>query len=286
MAEPIGPLFKIKDKATALEVERLLEMAQRQFGPDRLELPGVSRAIGQHLKAFEVPFFYDFITGQTSAAAARIKIWAGVGYGEPWPAVDQYILDVRRGTLSSPSVEAIFFGADDDRCVVLVSQSGSGGAIAGSSDGSYAVYGWVHGASAGKCFQCDNDTGSTGHDIYGTDGVWYARPTGAIHLHGISLFYSGETIASGAITIDEDQSEIEIHTEGGAASDDLDTISGGVAAQIVILTGNGDGDTVNVIEGGNLYLGASPRILTCQQDQLVLIKQGTWWNEISYSNNA
>lgn len=91
------------------------------------------------------------------------------------------------------------------------------------------------------------------------------------------------TIASGAITITGSAHQID--TEAGAASDDLDTINGGVDGQVLYLvTASGARDVVvrhlgggtgNILtaDGANITMGTTNSVL-----QLMLV--GSFWREV------
>lgn len=95
------------------------------------------------------------------------------------------------------------------------------------------------------------------------------------------------TIASGAITIN--QAYHRVDTEGGAATDDLDTINGGLIGQLLILRSDNVSRDVTVKDGtGNLNI-AGDFTMTNNKDAIVLlcISTGTSndWIEISRSDN-
>lgn len=94
------------------------------------------------------------------------------------------------------------------------------------------------------------------------------------------------TIATGAVTATQTRHYID--TEGDAASDDLDTISGGTDGDVLILMAANDGRTVNVTAAGNIVAGANPRALDASEDTLTLMYDGalTKWVEISFITNA
>jgi hypothetical protein len=94
------------------------------------------------------------------------------------------------------------------------------------------------------------------------------------------------TIASGAITVTGRDSFITIDTEADAATDDLDTITGGITGQtLIIRTVTGGRDVTLKDEVDNLSL-AGDFTLTRIEDTIVLFKGGTNWLEISRSDNS
>jgi hypothetical protein len=92
------------------------------------------------------------------------------------------------------------------------------------------------------------------------------------------------TIASGVVTATHSRHAID--TEAAAASDDLDTISGGAAGQILIVSAaNSSRDVVLKDATGNLVL-ASDCTLAHVNDRIVLISDGTNWAELCRSING
>lgn len=92
------------------------------------------------------------------------------------------------------------------------------------------------------------------------------------------------TIATGAVTATRNYHPID--TEAAAATDDLDTISGGYTGQILVLrAANSSRDVVCKDGTGNLQLSAD-FTLTNIQDRITLIFDGTNWCELARSDNA
>jgi hypothetical protein len=92
------------------------------------------------------------------------------------------------------------------------------------------------------------------------------------------------TIASGAVTKTGGYHKID--TEADAASDDLDTINGGVEGDLLILRAENSSRDVVVKDGtGNLKL-AGDMTLDHVEDRIVLQYDGTNWCELSRSNNS
>ena len=95
------------------------------------------------------------------------------------------------------------------------------------------------------------------------------------------------TIATGVITITA-PGRLAIDTEGGAATDDLDTINGGSDGDVIIAGSVSVGRTVTFKDGtGNMRL-AGDFTATHFQDQIVLMYYGaiSAWVELSRSDNA
>jgi hypothetical protein len=88
------------------------------------------------------------------------------------------------------------------------------------------------------------------------------------------------TISGGAITID--QSYINVDTEGGASSDDLDTINGGFAGNVIVLKAANDAHTVVVKHGtGNILLSGGVDVaLDTNVNKLMLLYDGSSWIEL------
>jgi hypothetical protein len=99
---------------------------------------------------------------------------------------------------------------------------------------------------------------------------------------------AAHTIASGVITLigDFGGALVEVDTEGAAASDDLDTISGGRTGQIIVLSAaDNDHDVVLKDGTGNLRLGGD-RTLDTTNDTITLYYTGSAWLELAFANNA
>ncbi|GJQ37319.1 MAG: hypothetical protein JETCAE01_33290 [Anaerolineaceae bacterium] len=110
------------------------------------------------------------------------------------------------------------------------------------------------------------------------------------HVHGQASFInmgtgSTLTISGGKITVTESFHRID--TEGGAATDDLDTINGGSTGDFLILASVANArDPTLKDSAGNLRLNGDCT-LTTFQDTITLVKvpSGEWY-EISRSDNA
>lgn len=100
---------------------------------------------------------------------------------------------------------------------------------------------------------------------------------------------TSQTIATGVITIDQ-SSYVRVDTEGGAATDDLDTINGAlVDGQMLVLeTANSSHDVTVKDDTGNIQLAGSVDFaMTTGRDKLTLIwnARSSKWQEISRSTN-
>lgn len=91
------------------------------------------------------------------------------------------------------------------------------------------------------------------------------------------------TIASGVITITHSIHAVD--TEGGAGSDDLTSILGATAGQVLILYAANGAHTVVVKDAGNQAL-AGDCSLDNADDRLVLLYLASNWAELARSNNG
>jgi hypothetical protein len=94
------------------------------------------------------------------------------------------------------------------------------------------------------------------------------------------------TIAAGVVTAVG--GAMVIDTEAAAATDDLDTLSGGATGQIMILQSANSARDVTVKHGtGNIYLtGRVDFTLTGTRDKLVLMCVSPEWHEIGRGDNS
>ena len=92
------------------------------------------------------------------------------------------------------------------------------------------------------------------------------------------------TIATGIVTATKSFHTVD--TEADGATDDLDTISGGVAGDVLVIMAADGARSVVAKDGvGNLKL-AGDFTLDNEEDVLVLISNGTNWFEVSRSDNG
>lgn len=109
---------------------------------------------------------------------------------------------------------------------------------------------------------------------------------GNLKVQGKPAFDPGATltIATGAITVTAGFHFVD--TESSAASDDLDTINGGVDGMVLVLRANTSTRTVVCKDGtGNLQL-AGDMSLDNTQDSITLMFYSTSWFELSRSDNG
>jgi len=106
--------------------------------------------------------------------------------------------------------------------------------------------------------------------------VW--QQTGAV---------SGVAISSGSVA-GGNASLMVIDTESAAATDDLDTITGGVDGQRIILrTFSSSRDVTVKHNTGNILLdGAADKTLDSVRDVIELVFFASYWHQMSFSNNA
>jgi hypothetical protein len=93
------------------------------------------------------------------------------------------------------------------------------------------------------------------------------------------------SIAAGVITAGK--SYVSVDTEGGAATDDLETVNGGAEGDVLMLKAAHDARTVVCKHGtGNLKLSGADFSLDGVQDRLTLLHDGTNWVELARANNG
>jgi len=95
-----------------------------------------------------------------------------------------------------------------------------------------------------------------------------------------------ELVISGGV-ITPTRSIIDVATEGGAATDDLDTINNGIKSRLLIIRADSSSKTVVLKNGtGNLKLAGADFSLDHQNDRIVLIGDTNKWIELSRSDNG
>ena len=92
------------------------------------------------------------------------------------------------------------------------------------------------------------------------------------------------TISGGAVTAT--QSRHTIDTEGDAASDDLDTINGGTAGQLLIISAANDARTVVCKQGAGLLLQADFDLDSLEDTLTLECKSASVWREIARASNG
>jgi hypothetical protein len=165
---------------------------------------------------------------------------------------------------------------------ILIVQAGNGNAISISKTGA--------GAGAGILIA----NSGTGQDITGNSSNWYATKTGGVFSGKIYPRSATKTITTaGAITIDDGDGIVIADTNGGAGTDNLDTISGGSDGQVIIVRSADGARTVvardDGASGGNLALGGAASFsMDSVNDNLMLRYDSTLglWLELCRSNNS
>lgn len=94
------------------------------------------------------------------------------------------------------------------------------------------------------------------------------------------------TIASGAVSVRSGVKRLVIDTEGGAGTDDLDTITyAGTPGDLITITSSNDAREPTVKDGtGNIFLGGD-FLLSANTDTLTLQWNGSSWREVARSDN-
>lgn len=139
----------------------------------------------------------------------------------------------------------------------------------------------------GSAFYNDGDL-NTWNTTSVSNAVPYQSNTGLNRVAGVNLNSTLRTftIATGAITVTTFDNSIFVDTEGGAGTDDLDSIAGGARFQQLILAAANSGRDVVLKDGtGNLKLN-SDFTLSHAEDRVVLQYDGTNWCELSRSDNT
>lgn len=140
-----------------------------------------------------------------------------------------------------------------------------------------------------KTLQLDTDGAAAGNNVLsvfnGSSSLASITDKGDLDANSISSGASSElTIAAGAVTATKSYHTID--TESDAASDDLDTISGGRAGQMLIVQANNSARSVVLKDGtGNLKLSGDIT-LDNAEDTATLVSDGTSWYLIATSNNG
>jgi hypothetical protein len=98
----------------------------------------------------------------------------------------------------------------------------------------------------------------------------------------------GYTIASGVLTVPTATSYAVVfaQTEGGAATDDIDTITGGVEGQLMTFMTSTSSEDVTFKNGTDNLRLAGDFTLDTSLKTITLVKRGTLWYEISRSANV
>lgn len=139
-------------------------------------------------------------------------------------------------------------------------------------------------AGATVVFAADADVANT--TASGASGSQLLTAAGSVAITKFARFIPVGvlTIASGVITATGSNHTVD--TEGAGASDDLDTINGGLDGRILTISAANDARTVVAKDGtGNLLL-AGDFTMDNSADTLTLQYRGTNWCELCRSDNA
>ncbi len=122
--------------------------------------------------------------------------------------------------------------------------------------------------------------------VLANDGGYATLSTGDLIANGAVNFSTGSLeIATGVVTATKSYHTID--TEASAASDDLDTISGGVAGDILVINAANSSRTVVVKDGtGNLQLEGDCTLDNTQDTIMLIYTSAGAWYEVSRSNNG
>jgi hypothetical protein len=95
------------------------------------------------------------------------------------------------------------------------------------------------------------------------------------------------TLASDAFTISMSARTVRVGSEGAAATDNLATINGGFIGQTIFLRAVTTTQAITVQDKvGNIDLSGSSFVLNSANDILQLVWNGTYWCEVSRSDNG
>jgi hypothetical protein len=175
--------------------------------------------------------------------------------------------------------------------VSLDAPTGGGVTAAGTNSSINAtVFGQVQDGGSGSAFENTglNTTwviaGGSNADDYASSGS-----QGRTTVFGSDVSVREIEIVGGVLPITVFDRVVSVLAEGGAASDDLDNITGLTTDQIVYLRGkNGQTITLNRNAGGtgNIRLGAATRVLNSANDFIQMIADGTNVIEVAYADNG
>jgi hypothetical protein len=119
-----------------------------------------------------------------------------------------------------------------------------------------------------------------------TDTIIEKTANAGITLDSFVVLKDGGTLTinAGAITITNSNHQVD--TEGSAASDDLDTINGGSSGTLLILRSYTNARDTTLKDGTDNLRLAGDFTLSNSQDTIMLIRVGSYWYELSRSDNA
>lgn len=185
-----------------------------------------------------------------------------------------YLLDtllqlsvINRTTISPPASPA-----EGDTYVIPTGASGAWSGedtkLANFSAGDWAIIqpkdGWMAWIAA-----------ESTHLVY-AGGAWL--PSHAFQTLAVSF----PTVSGGVLAV---TTSYAVPAPETGITDDIDSIVGGYDGTVLVLSGTA-GNTLTINDGGTLKLGAVTRVLDNFDDTLTLIKRGTDWLELSFSDNG
>ena len=151
----------------------------------------------------------------------------------------------------------------------------------------------IDSAVEGYRVHADDDPLETVHlyDVRFGSGVTTRNVGEVDELHPVDYGAASiaRTIAAGAITVDEwsGPRTVFVDTEAAAASDTLDTITGGVLGQMIVLMAANDARTVVIAEGGNIQLDSdTSHSLDSALDTWSGVWNGSAWCEMGRVSNG
>jgi hypothetical protein len=94
------------------------------------------------------------------------------------------------------------------------------------------------------------------------------------------------TISSGAVTVTNSYTSfVTLSSEGGAATDDLDTINGGFTGQLIVVRSSTSAQDITFTSSGNMTL-RQPFTTLSSADTITFVKTTGNWVEVSRSASA
>ncbi len=169
-----------------------------------------------------------------------------------------------------------------------------GEALNATSWGDYATDGYAqwgnHNYDATLNTTIDDQPIFENNDLAKNTGIFRAPRIGMFNLQdSINITVATDSINISGVNVNSKANRrtlIKVDTEGAAATDNLSTISGGNAGDMLILGAVNDARTIVLKDGvGNLRL-AGDCSLDNVDDRIVLLYDGTNWYELARSNNG